>query len=107
MMISWVGKITIILSLVTSNALYASCIPSPEPCNDTNTSSTSIEPAVIIIPVVILGAGIWYWLSDNEEPSINSENLKSEDIYSPYSFTLAPLTNNETGGIQLKFAYEF
>jgi hypothetical protein len=90
-----------------SNVVYGSCIPSPEPCNDTNTSSTSIEPAVIIIPLVLVGAGVWYWLSDSDEPLRGSANLKADDIYSPYSFSLAPLSNNELGGIQLKFGYEF
>ena len=106
-MVSMSGKILLIMLLTIPNVVFGSCVPSPEPCNDTNTSSTSIEPAVIIIPVVLVGAGVWYWLSESEEQVKDSDNLKTGDTYSPYSFNLAPLSNNELGGVQLKFTYEF
>lgn len=107
-MISKIVQITFIFSLTMSQMLYADCLPSPEPCNDTPTTSTfTVKPAEIIIPLVLVGAGLWYWLYESEEPSIKNSSLKSDEVYTPYSLTLAPLPNNEVGGVQLSFAYEF
>jgi len=107
MKVSIIVKIAIVVLFIVPRMVYASCVESPEPCNDTN-SNSQINPAVIIVPLVIVGAGVWYWLSESEKPQQRITNLQSpNDIYKPYSFAFTQLPNNDLSGMQLKFTYEF
>ena len=107
MKISIISKIVIVLLFIIPKMVYASCVDPSVPCNDTN-SNSQIDPAVIIIPLVIVGAGVWYWLSESDKSQQRTFNLQSiNDTYVPYSFALTQLPNNELGRMQLTFTYEF
>ena len=107
MKISIIVKIAIVFLFILPRMAYADCVPSPEPCNDTS-SNSQVDPVVVIIPLVIVGAGIWYWLSESEKSQQPNVNLQSSnDTYKPYSFAFTQLPNNDLSGIQLKFTYEF
>jgi len=107
-MISRLIKIvTVIFVLSVPRVVYASCVPSPEPCNDTS-GTNNIEGKDLVVPLILVGGALWYFLSGSDEPEQKTSELTpSSEFYQPYSFSLAPLPDNYLGGVQLKFAYEF